>query len=310
MVIFIIFLFVNVFVTGIFLAVYGGKQPYSDGMLLGVHIPDYAVQDADVDALVETYRKKRKWFYLINFLVSAAICFLNFWYFSIFLTAWSLWLAELCAGAIWLLYGTHKKLYALKMDRGWQADPEQISEDDDVYWQNGWYNNPNNKRLWVPDRFCASNYSANMARPAGKIFTFELLGGTVVLLLILFIVFLRADFTPRYLELRGDTAQIASPISPITFDLKDVRSFELLEKMPEGNFTRTNGLSDDRQLVGKFREKKTGDYRMYVYKNCFPVLQIELPEYTVLINSKDKGQTESWYEELAQGFPASENGAE
>lgn len=310
MVIFIIFLFVNVFVTGVFMAVYGGKQSYSEGMLLGVHIPDYAARDADVDALMETYSKRTKWFYFINFLISAAICFLNFWYFSIFLIAWSLWLVELCGGAIWLLHGTHKKLYVLKMDRGWQADAKQISEDDDVYWKNGWYNNPNDKRLWVPDRFFPSNYSTNMAKPVGKIFTFGLLGGTMVLLLILFVVFLRADFTPRYLELRGNAAQISSPMSPITFELKDVKGFELLGKMPEGNFTRTNGLADDRQLVGKFQEKETGDYRMYVYKDCFPVLKIDLPGYTVLINSEKKGQTESWYRKLAERLPELAAGAE
>ncbi|CUX41255.1 hypothetical protein [Clostridium sp. C105KSO13] len=303
MVIFIIFLFVNIFTTGIFVLVYGGKQPYGEGMLLGVHIPDYAVHDPDVDALMKTYRKRTKRFYLTNFFISAAICFLNFWYFSIFLIAWSLWIVELCTGAIWLLYGTHKKLYALKMDRGWEADIEQVYGDDDVYWKNGWYNNPNDKRLWVPDRFCSSNYATNMARPAGKIFTFGLLGGTAVLLLILFVVFLRADFTPRYMELSGHTVQISSPMSPIAFDLKDVKDFKLLDKMPEGNFTRTNGLADDRQLVGKFREKETGDYRMYVYKKHFPVLQIHLPEYTVLINSDEKGQTESWYQELADRLP-------
>lgn len=306
MVISIIFLFTNVFIIAICMAVYGGKQSYSNGMLLGVHIPDYLVREPEVETLIKEYRKKTKIFYSINGIASVTICFLNFWYFSIFMTAWTLWLTELCIGAAWLLFGAHRRLYAMKIEKGWRADIQFISEDDDVYWKNGWYSNPNDKRLWVPDRFCSSNYTTNMARPAGKIFTFGILGAVAVMMLVLFVVFFRMDFMPRYLELNGDIAKVSSPMYPVTFKVNDIKGLQLLDEMPEGNFTRTNGLADDRQLVGKFREKETGDYRVYVYRGYSPILKIELPEYTVLINSMEEGQAELWYRELISDITALE----
>lgn len=306
MVISIIFLFTNIFIIAICMAVYGGKRSYKDGMLFGVHIPDYAVRESEVESLVEEYSKKTKWFYSINGIASVAVCFLSFWYFSVFLIVWTLWLTELCVGVMWLLFGTHRRLYDMKVQKGWRADIQLVFRDDDVYWKNGWYSNPNDKRLWVPDRFCSLNYSTNMARPAGKIFTFGILGGVAVMMLVLFIVFLRADFMPRDLELNGDSVRISSPMTPVTFKLRDIKDLQLLDEMPEGNFTRTNGLADDRQLVGKFREKATGDYRVYVYRGYSPILKIELPEYTVLINSMEEGQTELWYRELISDITALE----
>ena len=103
MAVFLIFLFTDIFITVIFMAVYGHRRTYSEGMLLGVHIPSYAVHEREVEALMEKHRRRTKWFYAVNLLLSAAVCFLNFWYLSIFILAWSAWLIELTAGAMGLL---------------------------------------------------------------------------------------------------------------------------------------------------------------------------------------------------------------
>lgn len=47
------------------------------------------------------------------------ICLLNFWYISVFILVWSLWIVEMAAGAVALVYRTHRKLYDLKVERGW-----------------------------------------------------------------------------------------------------------------------------------------------------------------------------------------------
>mgnify|MGYP006999860837 CR=1 FL=1 len=39
--------------------------------------------------------------------------------FRFFMIVWSIWLVEVCIGAILLLYRTHRKLYDLKMKNGW-----------------------------------------------------------------------------------------------------------------------------------------------------------------------------------------------
>lgn len=466
MVVFLIFLFTDLFIMVIFMAVYGHRRTYSEGMLLGVHIPSYAVQDEEVEAVMEKHRRRTKWFYGINLILSAAVCLLNFWYLSIFILVWSIWLMELTAGAMVLINAAHRHLYDIKVKRGWHGasgsrivvvdtnvsaendrlpfpvrwhipvfaaaaalalipgvrevlakapemwgltggsaalilfftgmhlwtvrrsnevyssnteinlrvnrlvkrvwsgiwiisdylnllsigtviysgvrqhiftagsiigyiviqcitgisilaaflylrwkkkdilkeDPQPLYVDDDIYWKNGWYNNPNDTRVWVPDRFCTSNYSTNMGRTAGKVFTFSILGFVLATFIVIFIVFLKMDFTPRYLSVNGEDVSISSPMAPVSFKRDEIQSIELLDHMPEGDFTRTNGLADERQLVGKFRERKDGEFRVYIYRGYSPILKIELPEYTVLINSEQKGETQNWYRELVNGI--------
>ena len=41
---------------------------------------------------------------------------------------------------------------------------------------------------------------------------------------------------------------------------------------------------------------------MYIYRGYSPILKIELPQYTVLINSQEKSETERWYWELVNEF--------
>ena len=48
------------------------------------------------------------------------------------------------------------------------ADEQPVEVDDDVYWKNGWYENPGDPHLLVPNRLCDTNYTFNMARPAAR----------------------------------------------------------------------------------------------------------------------------------------------
>lgn len=48
------------------------------------------------------------------------------------------------------------------------ADEQPVEVDDDIYWKNGWYENPGDPHLLVPNRLCDTNYTFNMARPAAR----------------------------------------------------------------------------------------------------------------------------------------------
>ncbi len=139
MLMFWIFALTDLFVAGIFYAVYGGKRKYAEGMLLGVHIPQSAADSEEVRAFMERYRMNTKRFYLWNGLAGVVVCFLNFWYLSVFMIIWSVWLVEFCAGAIYLLCRTHRKLYDLKVERGWvgSAGSRIMAVDTKVAAQNG-----------------------------------------------------------------------------------------------------------------------------------------------------------------------------
>ena len=53
-----IFLIVDLFTIGIFYAVYGGTRTYSEGMLMGVHMPESAAESEEVSEIMRRYRKR------------------------------------------------------------------------------------------------------------------------------------------------------------------------------------------------------------------------------------------------------------
>ena len=80
---------------------------------------------------------------------------------------------------------------------------------------------------------------------------------------------------------------------------KEIEDAELLEDLPEEDFVRINGLSDSRQLLGKFKGEESGKAMFYIRRGETPVLKIKLPEYTVFVNSEESGKVQEWYEELS-----------
>lgn len=171
--------------------------------------------------------------------------------------------------------------------------------DDDIYWKNGWYNNPRDRRWVVPSRMCSSNYSFNMGKPGVRYLTGALGSVIVIGVLWLVVVFFGMDFVRPQLSIDGNQVTVRSAEYGISFDRKEIEDAELLENLPEEDFVRINGLSDSRQLLGKFKGEESGKAMLYIRREETPVLKIELPEYTVFINSEESGKVQEWYEELS-----------
>lgn len=171
--------------------------------------------------------------------------------------------------------------------------------DDDIYWKNGWYNNPRDRRWVVLSRMCSSNYSFNMGKPGVRYLTGALGSVIVIGVLWLVVVFFGMDFVRPQLSIDGNQVTVRSAEYGISFDRKEIEDAELLENLPEEDFVRINGLSDSRQLLGKFKGEESGKAMFYIRRGETPVLKIELPEYTVFINSEESGKVKEWYEELS-----------
>lgn len=107
------------------------------------------------------------------------------------------------------------------------------------------------------------------------------------------------DFVRPRLQIEKTQVSVRSAEYGITFEREDIREIELLEDLPEEEFRRTHGLSDSRQLLGKFQGEETGKAMFYVHRGETPILKIELPEYTVFITSEDEETVQMWYEELS-----------
>ena len=171
--------------------------------------------------------------------------------------------------------------------------------DDDIYWKNGWYNNPKDRRWMVQDRMCSSNYSLNMGKPGARYLAGIGIVAIVLVVLWMLIVFFQMDFVHPKLQIEETQVTVRSAEYGITFGREEIREIELLDALPEEEFRRTHGLSDSRQLLGKFKGEESGKAMFYIRRGETPVLKIKLPEYTVFINSEESGKVKEWYEELS-----------
>ena len=171
--------------------------------------------------------------------------------------------------------------------------------DDDYYWRNGWYDNPGDPRLFVQDRFNSMNYTTNLGKPAGRYMFGGICVGIAVLLFWMCVVFFRMDFTPIRLAADGNEVRITSGYTNTTMKDKEIQSVKLLENgLPKDHYNRVNGSSDEKQLLGEFEGKKTGECRMYVWLAQKSVIEIKTADYTVFLNSKDADEMNTWYQEL------------
>lgn len=184
-----------------------------------------------------------------------------------------------------------------------EQDSHPLITDDDEYWKNGWYSNPNDRHLFVEDRMCSTSYSINMAHPAAKWWI-----GTAVVLctaavagaLILSVFLMDLDYSDTELTVRGNEVTVSYSFYDCSFSLQDIQSVELLDKLPNDDFSRENGGDTEKLLVGYFEGAETGDVMMFLYKKETPLIRIDLPGQTVFLNSDVEGQTEEWYQLLAE----------
>lgn len=179
-----------------------------------------------------------------------------------------------------------------------KQDTAPLYIDDDYYWRNGWYSNPDDRRLFIQDRYSSMNYTVNLGRTAGKVITGITYGLVIVMMAGFCLWLLKIDFTPVRMQMTDTTVTVTSGYSNISFDRNEIEDVQLLDALPDDNFYKVNGSADSKQYLGKFKGKEIGKCLMYVMLDVTPILEIKMPEYKVFINSREDGVTEKWYREL------------
>ena len=195
-----------------------------------------------------------------------------------------------------MLYVRYKKRELLA------CDESPLYVDDDVYWKNGWYSNPHDKRLIVQDWVCPWNYTTNMARPAGKIFLVLGIIVTVGCLGLASAALLRFELTPIEVAVTQDSVEITSGYSDETIRYDEVQDIRLLERLPEDDYKKINGGDTKDMLMGKFRGKESGKCILYLYTKTSPVLEISTADGPVYVNSRSGEETEAWYAEIEKNL--------
>ena len=116
------------------------------------------------------------------------------------------------------------------------ADRSPLLVDDDLYWKNGWYSNPDDKRFFVQNRMCSANFSMNMAKPAAKAITGTITAGTILLLVWICAVFVRMDFVKPQLSIRGANVEVTAGMYDISFSRDGILEAELLDSLHVAHF--------------------------------------------------------------------------
>jgi Predicted membrane protein len=196
------------------------------------------------------------------------------------------------AGVIFLQ--TKRKEYLRK-------DHSTILTDDDEYWKNGWYHNPDDNHLWVQDRMCSTNYSLNMAKPAAKIMAAATGVFTILIVGIVFSLILSLENAKISFQRDETSISINAAMYHTDFQVGEIQSVKILNKLPEDDFIRTNGGETEKYLIGHFRGKETGKCMMFLYRGYEPLLEIRLKDEIIYVNSKRQNEVQEWYQELNKG---------
>lgn len=178
------------------------------------------------------------------------------------------------------------------------TDPSPIVTDDDVYWKSGFYCNPNDPHLLVQGRLYETNYTFNMAHPAGKIITFLCYGlGIFALLFCIYLciplISIQLDFSQN-----GNQISISEGGYHCKFSIQDIKSASLLNEMPDGRFFRVDGVSTDHYDIGNYKNRNLGKCMLFLEGDYSPILEINLEDKTIFLNSKISGDVEKWYQIL------------
>lgn len=173
----------------------------------------------------------------------------------------------------------------------------KTTTDEDRFWRYAMYNNPSDRRLFVPDRV-GTNISLNLGRPAGKII------GGVTLVLVLGLLFgvvgnllaldfgggIRASATTEQVTLKAPgtaTSQIKR---------QQIKQVRLLQQLPVGA-VRMNGIGTTHFALGNFRVEKRAA-KLYVAQDTGAVLLIRTKQRDYYFAAKQPQETRRLYRAL------------
>lgn len=287
------------------------NDQYKNGMLLGVHIPAWAVHQEKVQKICA--KSSRLWnrYHWCNLFLSIAVCLLSVLSTEIAVIMWLIWITGYIIGCWLLLVKIYRDMYRLKIENNWYDEQtrririskekktgQQVTEtvDDDVYWLNGWYSNPRDKRTLVESKFCNVNMEFNMAKPGVKVLVSVLLAVTIGIIIWCISMMIPLIHMETDLQIKEDQIQVKGGGYDVEFAVEEIEKVELLSEFPNERFRRKNGGNTKEYLVGRFSDEDKRRVMLFLYKERTPVLKIELEDETIYLNSEDEEETVGWYE--------------
>ena len=173
-------------------------------------------------------------------------------------------------------------------------EPGCVDEDDLWVW-GMFYNNPNDRHLFVNDR-TGSGMGVNIGRPAGKAFmavTAALLVGVIV-----FCIALALGFSaPIEADIEDGTLYFSHGMEKYEIALEDITELDLIYELPSARRIAGTGLPY--LLEGRFSVEGYENVRISLNPGQPPYIVVETEEMTRIFALETPEETEAFYEALS-----------
>ena len=174
-------------------------------------------------------------------------------------------------------------------------EPGYVDEDDLWVW-GMFYNNPNDRHLFINDR-TGSGMGVNIGRPAGKAFmavTAALLVGLIVVCIALALGF----SSPFEADIEGDTLYFSHGMEKYEIALEDVTELELIYELPRARRIAGTGLPN--LLEGRFSVEGYENVRISLNPEQPPYIAVETEDMTRIFALNTPEETEEFYDEISE----------
>lgn len=297
----IIFLLVSLIIVAAL--VISAKQALipDKNILLGVTLPNYMLQDEEVNRIKEGYRKKTNLFLLFPIILLLPMIIINIiypGYPSLVLVCFSIWLVFIFAAYYKIITAANKQLsdYKKKAIPLSKYAELSIPADADDHWIKGlFYYNRNDDSLTVPARIGTGN-TINLGRTKGKAF---MVGGIIfaaVLLISISAFLLVYDFYVPSIQVSKNSIVIKDLDYSTSCTVSDVEDVSLANSIPV--IHKVNGGETAVYARGIFRVEGYDRERVYIFKNSSPYIIIKLKDQYIIYNTKNKNETIEEYNKI------------
>ena len=255
---------------------------------------DVAGPDSGKNAALTRVRRYNYGKMLLGTSYLTAIFMLGYW----LLQESALWTMVLTVAYMFVLIGfclaTEFSVRRVQ-ERLTRDEPGYVDEDDLWVW-GMFYNNPNDRHLFINDR-TGSGMGVNIGRPAGKAFmavTAAMLAGLIVVCIALALGF----SSPFEADIEGDTLYFSHGMEKYEIALEDVTELELIYELPRARRIAGTGLPN--LLEGRFSVEGYENVRISLNPEQPPYIAVETEDMTRIFALNTPEETEEFYDEISE----------
>ena len=255
---------------------------------------DVAGPDSGKNAALTRVRRYNYGKMLLGTSYLTAIFMLGYW----LLQESALWTMVLTVAYMFVLIGfclaTEFSVRRVQ-ERLTRDEPGYVDEDDLWIW-GMFYNNPNDRHLFINDR-TGSGMGVNIGRPAGKAFM-AVTAAIIVGLIVVCIALALGFSSPFEADIEGDTLYFSHGMEKYEIALEDVTELELIYELPRARRIAGTGLPN--LLEGRFSVEGYENVRISLNPEQPPYIAVETEDMTRIFALNTPEETEEFYDEISE----------